>query len=226
MRQRITVRRIAKQLSNRFIYPSHSGRFVDRSSQSRRKVARTGVASLAVLVLALVASGLFPATGLAQATADTGLGLASRKLVDGVLTVVPSDQNAEDTALGPFDLDFVSKHPELAWTAPDFPNNQPNFASPAETLIVQSKNVTLRHPVWGLEFAFKPMRLIEIDLPNATGAIEKKTVWYLVYRVRYTGNDLQPAIRDTADSEAVPGEPKRVQYDSVRFIPRFTMISK
>ena len=39
---------------------------------------------------------------------DSGLGLASRKLVDGVLTVVPPDQNAADTALGPFDLDFVA----------------------------------------------------------------------------------------------------------------------
>lgn len=157
---------------------------------------------------------------------DSGLGLAGRKLADGVLTVIPPDQNAEDTALGPFDLEFVAKHPELNWTGPDFPNNQPNFASPAETLVYQSKNVTFRHPVWGLEFAFKPMRLIDVDIPNATGVMEKKTVWYLVYRIRYTGNDLQPAIKDLSDSEAVPGEPKRVQYDSVRFIPRFTLLSK
>jgi hypothetical protein len=157
---------------------------------------------------------------------DNGLGIGGRKLADGVLTVIPPDQNAEDTALGPFDLDFVAKHPELVWSEPDFPNNQPNFASPAETLVAQSKNVTFRHPVWGLEFAFKPMRLIEADIPNATGVMEKKTVWYLVYRVRYTGNDLQPAIKDLADSEAVPGEPRKVQFDSVRFIPRFTLLSK
>lgn len=162
----------------------------------------------------------------APSSFDNGLGLAGRKLADGVLTVIPPDQNAEDTALGPFDLDFVAKHPELNWSAPDFPNNQPNFASPAETLLAQSKNVTFRHPVWGLEFAFKPMRLIEVDIPNAAGVMERKTVWYLVYRVRYTGNDLQPAIKDLSDSEAVPGEPRRVQYDSVRFIPRFTLLSK
>jgi hypothetical protein len=145
---------------------------------------------------------------------DSGLGLAGRKLADGVLTVIPPDQNAEDTALGPFDLEFVAKHPELNWTGPDFPNNQPNFASPAETLVYQSKNVTFRHPVWGLEFAFKPMRLIDVDIPNATGVMEKKTVWYLVYRIRYTGNDLQPAIKDLSDSEGSPNEFSTTRFGS------------
>jgi len=181
------------------------------------KATLLGLIGLQFIGVAAVAQG--PA-------ADSGLGLASRKLVDGVLTVVPPDQNAADTALGPFDLDFVAKHPELNWTAPDFPNNQPNFASPAETLVAQSKNITFRHPVWGLEFAFKPVRVIDVDIPNATGLMEKKSVWYLVYRVRYTGNDLQPAISNPSDSEAIPSEPKRVQYDSVRFIPRFTLVSK
>jgi hypothetical protein len=180
---------------------------------------------LVVFVAAFSASSVALGQNTANST-DSGLGIGARKLADKVLTVIPPDQNAEDTALGSFDLDFVSKHPELNWAAPDFPNNQPNFASPAETLMVQSKNVTFRHSVWGLEFAFKPMRMIEVDIPNSTGVMQKKTVWYLLYRVRYTGNDLQPVIKDPSDSEAVPGEPKRVQYDSVRFIPRFTLLSK
>lgn len=142
------------------------------------------------------------------------------------MTLVPSSQTPEDTSLGPFDLDFVAKHPELEWTAPDFPDNQPFFASPAETLLSQSRGVTLRHPVWGLEFAFKPARLIEVDIPNETGKMERKTVWYLIYRVRYAGDDLLPDTPDFADSEAVPGEPKRVRFESVRFIPRFTLLSK
>jgi hypothetical protein len=160
------------------------------------------------------------------ASDPSGLGLAARKLASGVLTVVPSDQDAEDTALGPFDLDFVAKHPELAWTAPDFPENQPNFASPAETLLVQSRGVTFRHPVWGLEFAFKPARLIEVDIPSSSGKMQRKTVWYLLYRVRYTGNDLNPTVPDTSDSEAIPGEPARVMFESVRFLPKFTLLSK
>jgi len=162
----------------------------------------------------------------ASAQDDPGLGLSARKLAAGVLTIVAPDQDAEDTALGPFDLDFVAKHPELAWAPPDFPDSQPNFASPAETLLVQSRGVTFRHPVWGVEFAFKPARLIEVDVPTAAGVMQRKTVWYIVYRVRYTGGDLAPSVSDAADSEAVPNEPSRVMYESVRFVPRFTLLSK
>ncbi len=157
---------------------------------------------------------------------DSGLGLGVRKLAPGVMTVVSADQNSEDTSLGPFDLEFVAKHPELEWTAPDFPDNQPYFASPTETLLAQSRAVTYRHPVWGLEFAFKPARMIDVDIPNESGKMERKTVWYLIYRVRYTGDDLLPDTPDPSDSEAVPGEPKRVRFESVRFIPRFTLLSK
>jgi len=158
--------------------------------------------------------------------AADGLGLGTRKLASGVLTIVPPDQNAQDTALGPFDLEFVAQHPELTWAAPDFPENKPNFASPAETLSVQSRGVTFRHPVWGLEFSFKPARLIDVDIPTASGKMQRKTVWYLLYRVRYTGNDLNPSVSDTSDSEAIPKEPNRVMFDSVRFLPRFTLVSK
>jgi hypothetical protein len=140
--------------------------------------------------------------------------------------VVRPAQDAKDTALGPFDLDLVAKHPELEWAAPDFPDGQPNFASPAETLVSQSRDVTFRHPVWGLEFAFKPARLIDVDIPSATGKMERKTVWYLLYRVRYTGDDLVPEVADSSDSETVPGQPRRVMFESVRFLPRFTLLSK
>ena len=162
----------------------------------------------------------------ASAQEDPGLGLSARKLAAGVMTIVAPDQDAEDTALGPFDLDFVAKHPELAWAPPDFPDSEPNFASPAETLLVQSRGVTFRHPVWGVEFAFKPARLIEVDVPTAAGVMQRKTVWYIVYRVRYTGGDLAPSVSDPSDSEAVPSEPNRVMYESVRFVPRFTLLSK
>jgi hypothetical protein len=56
--------------------------------------------------------------------------------------------------------------------------------------------------------------------------MERKTVWYLLYRIRYTGDDLVPETSDTSDSEQIPGEPKRMRFDSVRFMPRFTLLSK
>jgi hypothetical protein len=151
---------------------------------------------------------------------------AGRKIADGVMTVVSPDPNSEDTALGPFDLDFVRKHPELEWAAPDFPENKPFFASPSETLLALSRDVTFRHEVWSLEFSFKPARLIEVDLPTATGQTERKVVWYMVYKVRYTGQDLMPRLEPLGDSVEVPETPTTVKFESVRFLPRFTIVSK
>jgi hypothetical protein len=151
----------------------------------------------------------------------TSPGLAPRKLASGVMTVVSPDQDSEDTALGPFDLDFVSKHPELEWAAPDFPDNKPHYASPSETLLSQSRDIIFRHEVWGLEFAFKPVRLIEVDIPKDNGKFQKKAVWYMIYKVRYRGEDLSPKI----DAD-VPTPPEKVSFESVRFISRFALLSK
>jgi len=141
------------------------------------------------------------------------------------MTVVSPDQNSEDTALGPFDLEFVAEHPELEWAAPSFPDNKPHFASPSETLLALSRDVTFRHSVWGLEFAFKPARLIEVGIPQASGQMQRKVVWYLLYKVRYTGNDLFPKLTETSDSE-VPESPDQGKFESVRFLPRFSIVSK
>ncbi len=79
-------------------------------------------------------------------------GLPPRKLAEGVLTIVPPNPQPEETALGPMDLDLVKAHPELAWTAPTFPENSPFYSSSAETLLEKSKGVVLRHPFspWNL----------------------------------------------------------------------------
>ncbi|MFN5948936.1 MAG: hypothetical protein ACK43N_10620, partial [Pirellulaceae bacterium] len=123
---------------------------------------------------------------------DRAGGFGPRKLAEGVLTVIPPDPQPEETSLGPLDLEFVAKHPELEWKAPDFENGQPNFSSSSETLLAQGRGVTLRHPVFALEFAFKPMRMIEMELPDAEGVRQSQLVHYLLYRVRYLGNDLLP----------------------------------
>jgi hypothetical protein len=152
-------------------------------------------------------------------------GLPARNLAPGVLTVIDPDQNAEDTAIGPADLEFVAKHPELAWSQPNFENGSPNFASPSETLVEMGKNVTLRHPVWGLEFAFKPVRMIEANIPTKSGAVERKLVWYLIYRLRYVGGDLHPELEDVVAGSGVAKPPMASFSKYVRFLPRFTFVN-
>src|SRR5690606_22982144 len=60
------------------------------------------------------------------------------------------------------------------------------------TILEQARTATLRRNVWGLEFAFKPVRMIEVDVPQPTGRLQRKLIWYMVFRVRNTGRHLAP----------------------------------
>lgn len=50
-----------------------------------------------------------------------------------------------------------------------------------------AKSVQFRHDIWALEFTFKPLRMVHVDLPGPGGKLERKLVWYMVYRVRNPG---------------------------------------
>jgi hypothetical protein len=52
-----------------------------------------------------------------------------------------------------------------------------------------AKDIRYTHPIWDLEFTFKPMRMIEVDVPEPSGRLQRKLVWYLVYRVKNMGPD-------------------------------------
>ena len=41
--------------------------------------------------------------------------------------------------------------------------------------------------VWCLQFSFKPVRIIDVDIPNDSGNFDRKKVWYLVYKVKNLG---------------------------------------
>ncbi|MCU0711179.1 MAG: hypothetical protein MUC43_03905 [Pirellula sp.] len=146
-----------------------------------------------------------------------------RKLAPGVLTVVPATFDAQDIALGPFDLDLVKKFPELAWGGPNFPDGKPNFASPEETLVQLSKDVTFRPKrVWSLEFAFKPVRSIAVEIPNAEGAVQKRIAYYMIYAVRDPGKAVKSESSDnSSDVKVVDLAPA-----SIRTLLRFQIVSK
>ena len=50
----------------------------------------------------------------------------------------------------------------------------------------------LRRTIWNLEFSFKPMRMLQVDVPQPTGRMQRQLIWYMVYRVRNLGNHLKP----------------------------------
>lgn len=52
---------------------------------------------------------------------------------------------------------------------------------------VWAKDIRYNRDVWCLQFSFKPLRIIDVEIPNAAGNFDKKKVWYLVYRVKNLG---------------------------------------
>jgi hypothetical protein len=51
-----------------------------------------------------------------------------------------------------------------------------------------AKNVRFEHQVWALEFAYKPVRFVTVDVPQPNGRYQQKLVWYLPYRVKNNGD--------------------------------------
>lgn len=139
-----------------------------------------------------------------------GRSSAGRKLAPGALKVIPPSAEWGETFQGPVDLPLTVQHPELAWT--------PHTVPVSDTLIEKSKNVIFRGDVYCLEFAFKPVRMIEVDVNTPIG-VQRKNVWYLLYRVRYLGGDLKPVPEPDAFNNQVYATPESVSAEWVRFFP-------
>jgi hypothetical protein len=76
-----------------------------------------------------------------------------------------------------------------------------------------------RRDVWCLEFTFKPVRMMWVDVPQSSGKMERKLVWYLIYHVKNTGGHLSPTRQ--ADGTYVVEPADR----DVRFFPMFVLQS-
>lgn len=153
-------------------------------------------------------------------------GVTTRKLAPGVMHFIKPDLRPEDTFEGPMPLDYVAAHPELAWQAPDFPDGRPLEAPKSETLLEKGSNVVLRHAVYGFEIGFKPVRMIEVDVPQASGKLQRKLIWYMLYSLRYEGGDLQPKPETDSFGAVTYPNPQRVSFNSRRVFPSFVLIEK
>jgi len=144
---------------------------------------------------------LIPAVAVAFASVSTAQEAAGptagapRKLAPGVLTVIQPEREEKDTFSGPRPVVEVTEGPFPVWTPEHLPQNA--------ILKEIAKKTTFRRDIWCLEFAFKPVRMIRIELPvddpppeNKPVRMENKLIWYMVYRVRNLGYHLKP---DSAD---------------------------
>jgi len=145
-----------------------------------------------------------------ESSAQVAPAPAARQLAPGVLTTIPPVFEPDDT-VSTHDLVEIRANQALQW--------KPEFLAASDTLFGIAADVKFRRDVWCLEFSFKPLRMIEIDVPAAGGA-QRKLVWYLVYRVRNTGQVLKPVEGEgnIYTAEMAKGGP-------IRFLPQFILES-
>lgn len=79
-----------------------------------------------------------------------------------------------------------------------------------------AKDIPFRRDIWFLQFKFKPMRIIWVDVPVTSTKMDRKMILYMVYSVTNPGKALHP----------VQNEDGTYRTDTVdlpiRFIPRFS----
>jgi hypothetical protein len=133
-------------------------------------------AILAGMAVLLVWDTPVPAQDAAPAKASPPAPVAPRyrKLAPGVEQVIPAEKGA-----GGKMIEIVSRHDLIELLASD-----PQFAErPGTEGKSPAKNAAMVQKVWTLKFAFKPIRFIQVDVPDADGRLQPTLVWYLLFHV-------------------------------------------
>lgn len=136
----------------------------------------------------------------------------TRKLADGVLRTIAPKIEEEET--------FSNLEPIYDLVAKPF---TPKTAPITETLASKQAAAILRHDVWALEFTYKTLRKIELDIPQPNGKMQRKVIWYLPYKVKFNG--------DIVGGVGAPGEAVVIQKKSpaesevaeIRFMPSIVL---
>jgi hypothetical protein len=150
---------------------------------------------LAVLACAAWAAGQAPAPTpaakpVAKAPAGAGMALPYRKLAPDVME--PIDPQQERAT---YSVHTVTELAQFPW----------------------AQDVIFRGDVWVLDFQFKPVRMMWIDIPGPHERMQRKLIWYLLYSVTNPGKVFHPVQEEG-------GTYKVEQVDRpLRFIPSFTM---
>ncbi len=137
-----------------------------------------------------------------------------RRLAPGALTVIPPRFSSDSHSLRGDLLEATEGLADLRWT--------PLQAAGNTTLVERAKDREFQREIWCLEFAFKPPRFIDVDVPAGDLKMQRKRLWYLLYRVKNVGG------RRTAVDPADPTQRKIEPIEppvAVRFVPHFVLES-
>lgn len=169
-----------------------------------------GIVTHPLPVWAAVPTPASVSTESAEKSQPTGRA-AVKQFAPGVLTTIPPDVQVMETD-SIHDLVDIRANKKLKWN--------PSSMSKSRTLYAMAHDAHFRGSTWCLEFTFKPLRMLTIDIPQSSGKMQRKLIWYLVYRVRNTGIGLAPKQQADGTFVAVPSSKKQV-----RFIPQFVLVS-
>jgi hypothetical protein len=195
--------------------PQSSGREFCQASVCRWKAAPS-LRSLAVFAAAVAVTAVSWSEASVAGAAAPAAGF--RPLAPGALTVVPADRSADDPIQrGPL-VEVTEGQQALAWT--------PKRAASNSTFVERAADLEYPRDVWCLEFAFKPPRRLEVDIPEPGLRMRREAIWYLVYRVKNVGG--RRLIADVDDK----GQPDRSSRSEetfqrpIRFLPHFVLESR
>lgn len=120
-----------------------------------------------------------------------------RRLAPGVMKSVNPMREYKETVCRHDVVELVAVNPSYEW----------------------AKKQVFRRDIWALQFAFKPMRFIWVDIPQANGAMKRKLIRYLVYSVTNPGKIAHPAVQPDGTAKLEPVD------KPVHFSPQFVLES-
>ena len=131
------------------------------------------------------------------------LGTRPRAFAQGVVTTISPAIEPRET---------LSPHPMIEITSDRSLNWKPNRSPESRTLYRKAQIARFGHEVWGLDFSFKPLRMIDVSIRQADGSVERKMVWYLVYNVKNNGTRFKPVDSAEGDFTADRATPLPVEF--------------
>jgi hypothetical protein len=158
----------------------------------------------------LLAAMMFATAGVASAQEPSVS--AGPQFAPGVLTTIEPNIDPVDT---------VGVHDVVELRSDATLSREPLLNAKSRTLYEMSQQVPFRREVWCLELSFKPLRMMVVDIPQASGKMQRKLVWYLVYRVRNTGVAIAPVEQDDGNFTTI-----NAAAQPHRFIPQFVLASQ
>ena len=127
-----------------------------------------------------------------------------RRLAPGVMKTVDPAREVEESFSRHDVVELLAVDPNVDW----------------------AKDVPFRHDVWSLDFQFKLPRMIWVDIPQPTGQMQRKLIWYMVYTVTNTGQVMTP-VQDAELPYPTTDNPKLFEVkmvdQPVRFAPSFLL---